>query len=125
MYNGLKEQQQEVLWRKLWYDNATRPKPLFILWMTCHEILATKNKLYRFGMLDNDECCFCRNKKTLEHLMFSCPILRNIWEYVWLQSSHKLGGWIEELRWRVDNCKRNGWRANILKCAIVETVYEV
>lgn len=42
MYYNLKEPQQPVQWRKLMFNNVARPMTLFMLWMTCHNRLATK-----------------------------------------------------------------------------------
>lgn len=109
------------------YGNNVRPIALFTLLMACHDRLATKERLHRFGFVDNNNCIFCRQPKTLQHLMFNCIMMSEIWQYVikWLQIAHSPIGWNEQLTWVTEHSKGKGWKVFILKCAFVETVYEV
>lgn len=97
------------------------------LWMACHERLATKDILNQFGMLHNATCYFCREKETLQHLMFSCTTMSEIWMSVlsWPSIKHIPKGWKEEFALITCNCQRKCWKVNILKCAFAETIYEV
>lgn len=61
MYNALKVQHEEVSWEKLMYGNAARPMALFVVWMSFQDRLAMKERMHRFGFIDNDICCLCRN----------------------------------------------------------------
>lgn len=82
IYVGLADNPQDVNWRKIFYNSAARPRYLFILWMACHERLATKNILVRFSMLVDDKCCFCRERETITHLFFQCKELSMIEKYI-------------------------------------------
>lgn len=59
MYMALIDEYQLVQWKKVLYNNVARPRVLVVMWLACHERLATKERLHIFGMLDNDKCCFC------------------------------------------------------------------
>lgn len=78
VYAGFNNTLHEVSWRKVFYNNSARHRALFILWMACHERLATKERLMRFEMVDDDNCCFCRDRETLNHLFFQCSEMNMI-----------------------------------------------
>lgn len=65
VYHNLKETQPIVQWRKLMFNNAFRPRALFILWLPCHNKFVTNDRLHRFGMLDNLHGCFCDQQETI------------------------------------------------------------
>ncbi|XP_058770039.1 uncharacterized protein LOC131643749 [Vicia villosa] len=125
-YNFL-EQHQTVPWRKLFYDNAARPRALFTLWLACHDRLATKARLRKFGILTNEDSNFCENVETLQHLFFDCRVTKNIWRNVlkWMNMDHNPQGWAQELKWLIENSKNKSWKAKILKVVVAETSYEI
>lgn len=118
---------QEVRWRKIFYSNVVRPKTLFSLWMVCHERMATKDMLVRFGMIAYDRCCFCRIKETMNHIFFQCRQLKEIWNHIlcWLQIDHSPSIWSDEIKWIIDKSKGKGCKASFLRCAFTETIYEI
>lgn len=83
------------------YGNLARPKAQLVLWLACHGRLATKDRLHRFGMIDNIQCCFCSQTKTLDHQRFECCTTRAIWMKVlsWLKIHHVPSIWTDELVW--------------------------
>lgn len=68
MYLAIKNHNQEVMWRKLFFGNSVKPRSLCTLWLSCHGRLATKDRLDMFGLLDEDCCYFCREKEIIHHL---------------------------------------------------------
>ncbi|XP_058734325.1 uncharacterized protein LOC131606056 [Vicia villosa] len=128
MYEELKgSSQQVVAWRKVLFHNLARPRAMHILWRACHNSLATKERLCRFGMLANMECGFRGAIETLQHMLFECNATKLIWQEVlkWLQIRHTPLGWKDELAWILEQCNRKGWRCTILKCAFTEAIYEI
>lgn len=115
----------EVCWKHLMYGSHARPRAKFILWMACHHRLATKDRLRRFGILQEDKCCFCSSTETLEHLFFMCSTTRRIWDQIlhWLQVRHIPINWTEELEWILVHSKGKGWQAKMLKLAFTEIIY--
>ncbi|XP_058757557.1 uncharacterized protein LOC131630833 [Vicia villosa] len=53
VYNLLRGEKPKVTWRKLFYGNLARPRAKFNLWMTCMERLPTKDRLQRFGVIND------------------------------------------------------------------------
>lgn len=97
----------------------------FTLWMACHRILATKEGLQRFGMFNEDKCCFCSSIETLDHLFFECSTTCGIWNQIlhWIQVHHTPACWTEELEWILVHSRGKGWQATLLKMAFTVTVY--
>ena len=58
IYKGLLRDVPQVLWKSLFYGNLARSRAKTNLWLSCNEHLATKSRLYRFGMVDNPKCSF-------------------------------------------------------------------
>jgi len=68
IYMELRKNKGEVMpWRKLMYCNAARPRVVMTLWLTCHQKLATKTRLVRYGMVANSTYCFCDAEETTAH----------------------------------------------------------
>lgn len=72
--------------RKIFYKKLARTKAIIGTWLACKDKLATKERLKRFGIIENDTCYFCPKSETLNHIMFHCPGLKHIWREVmdWL-----------------------------------------
>ena len=100
VYNFIKEEFPKVEWRHLLCRNPTRPRALYVFWLTCHNRLATKGETQTFDLLENNQCNFCTQVETVDHLFFSCPQMRSIWKQVldWTNTGHESNGWNEELK---------------------------
>lgn len=57
-------------WCKLLLNNLATPRATIILWLVCHIKLATKSRLFKFGMVDNNTCVLCNSEEILSHLFF-------------------------------------------------------
>lgn len=79
MYLTLKDLQPPVQQKYLISSNLTRPRVTFVLWLACHDRMATKERLCRFGLINDDKCCLCDKKEILQHLMFDYSNMRDIW----------------------------------------------
>ncbi|KAK2388094.1 hypothetical protein QL285_061811 [Trifolium repens] len=125
VYQSLKMDHPSVEWRVTMYQNIARPRAIFILWMACHGRLATKDRLKKFGVNLDVKCCFCNQEETLNHLFFSCNVMRYVWQKVlqWLHVDHTPLEWTDELIWLTRQSKKKGWKAQLLKAAAAETIY--
>ncbi|XP_058742127.1 uncharacterized protein LOC131614576 [Vicia villosa] len=101
MYKGLLQQEPNVDWHTLLVGNIARPRALFYLWLTCHQKLATKTRLKKFGVDIDTKCCFCQEEETLEHLLFCCGPMTVIWQEIllWLGVARTPLQWHRELAW--------------------------
>ncbi|CAI8610766.1 unnamed protein product [Vicia faba] len=103
-----------------------RPRA-FVLWLACNGRLATKDRLRRFGLINDENCIFCHQRETHNHLFFGCHTLKDVWLKVlmWLQVVHDPKEWHEELPWMMQTCNGKRWKYAFLKCAVTETMYHV
>ncbi len=49
--------------------------------MPCKE-LPCKENLRKWKLSENDSCSFCKDRKTLAHLLYECSYARMVWQYV-------------------------------------------
>ena len=128
VYRSLTDANPKVPWYKILNFNLARPKAKFILWLLLHEKLATKERLSRFGILNDSICSLCNKEvETIEHLSFICSISCEIWTIIlkWTNIHRVPKPWQDERVWLITHCKGKGWRAGILKLALAETVYGI
>ena len=126
IYMELRRNDGEVMpWRKLMYCNAARPRAVMTLWLTCHQKLATKTRLVRYGMVANNTCCFCDAEETIAHLFFGCATMRKVWKdiLVWIGFHHEPDTWDREIIWLLRYGSGKGWKAALLRLAVTETIY--
>ncbi|XP_058751794.1 uncharacterized protein LOC131624890 [Vicia villosa] len=127
VYKQVMKVHGQAPWYRLFCRNSARPQALFILWTACHGKLATRNRLFWFGMVDYTTCCFCLQEETMEHLLFECLETKTIWKQVllWLNCQHEPLTWNQEMMWLIQNCRGKSIRSDMLKLAIAETVYGI
>ncbi|XP_058733794.1 uncharacterized protein LOC131605460 [Vicia villosa] len=125
MYRGLFQLEPNVVWHTLLVGNIARPRALFFLWLTCHQKLATKSRLKKFGMAIDTKCCFCQEEETKEHLFFCCEPMIAIWQDIllWLGVTHTPIHWQGELDWIMRYCSGKGKKCGLMKMATAETIY--
>ncbi|CAK8568609.1 unnamed protein product [Lathyrus sativus] len=117
-----------VHWRRLIGYNKERPRAIQCLWQACHGKLATKERLKRFGVIEDNICSLCKSEEeTISHLFFSCPRTRHIWVEIlkWFNIQHEPQQWDTELIWITNQTKGKGWKADVLKMVTAETVYNI
>ncbi|CAK8534242.1 unnamed protein product [Lathyrus sativus] len=64
-YKSLMKQSPKVEWRRLMYENKARPRAIIILWLSCLDILTTKARLVKHGMLSSAKCELCDKDETM------------------------------------------------------------
>jgi hypothetical protein len=57
------------------------PKVQLFLWLLSHNKLATVDNVNKKGMQKPEQCMFCAEKESINHLFFECSIARVIWSY--------------------------------------------
>lgn len=70
-YTILVEDDIKVPWRFLMKNNLVRPQTLITLWMLCHGRLPTKDRLIKFGLLQDSTCTLCTFDRLKLNIMFS------------------------------------------------------
>ncbi|XP_058782979.1 uncharacterized protein LOC131657620 [Vicia villosa] len=97
------------------------------MWLTFKGRLQTKDQLLRYGINVEPKCVFCPADEIMDHLLFECSITKGIWKciLVWIGYIRDPANWMIERDWIIAEVKKKGWRRDILKTAVVETVYAV
>ena len=49
------------------------------IWFLLKGVILTKDDLLRRRWKGDDRCCFCDNKKTIQHILFYCHAARFVW----------------------------------------------
>jgi hypothetical protein len=69
----------EGFWKDIWHLKITNSTKTF-LWRACSDILPSKAKLARKGVVDKDTCDLCgREAETAVHALWSCPSAQDVW----------------------------------------------
>ena len=69
---------EEGLWKDIWKLKITNSTKTF-LWRACSDILPSKAKLARKGVMDKDTCDLCgREAETAIHALWSCPAAQDV-----------------------------------------------
>lgn len=127
IYKELMEKGHVVTWRKLVFSNGARPRALFHLWMVCMGRLYTKDRLARFGLVNDGLCVLCNRQESISHLFFECPVASNVWQGVlqWMQIVRKPENWECEMQWMIKVSRGKGPRCKVLKCAFAKASYMI
>ncbi|CAK8530494.1 unnamed protein product [Lathyrus sativus] len=127
VYQSLLPITPNVPWAKLILHNRARPRAIITLWTICHGKLATKSRLFRFGMINNNKCAFCNEEETIDHLFFCCVELKQIWSGIlkWLGIQLTPKRWQEEMQWALSNYGGKGWQSDLVRLALTETLHEI
>ncbi|XP_058783389.1 uncharacterized protein LOC131658071 [Vicia villosa] len=127
MYKAICGDSVEVPWKCLFFQNRASPRTNFILWLTLLGRLSTKDRLVRFGLIQDTNCCFCQQRETLQHLFFVCEFSSKIWEDVLQWNGYKRTAttWDKEKLCLIKETAMKGWRREILRIIIAETIYHI
>lgn len=97
----------------------------FILWLTCQNMLPTKDILHRFGIVTYGKCIFCSLNERCNHLFFECKVTKNIWIHIlnWMNLSRIPMSWYNEMNWVCHMTRCKSCKKSLLKISITEIVY--
>ncbi|KAI5396408.1 hypothetical protein KIW84_062572 [Lathyrus oleraceus] len=95
VYDQIRGDVPDVNWKCLLQKSLARPRAIFIFWLLCHNMMPTKARLKRFGMVDGDKCVLCPEVETTDQLFFCYPTLTEWWSHAlaWLKVDHNPQGW--------------------------------
>jgi ribonuclease HI len=76
---GSTDAEQTGLWRFLWRLGVPNSTKVF-LWRACHNILPTKDNLFKRGIVQDDGCPFCLQvTESVGHILWECPSSCDVW----------------------------------------------
>ncbi|XP_058776255.1 uncharacterized protein LOC131650566 [Vicia villosa] len=127
MYKDIRGDRGDVCWKKLVHNNHARPRACFTLWLVMLGRLPTKDRLAKIGIITDGICVFCQENETLPHLFFHCEYTQRIWVHIleWNGYSRSVLDWEREKLWLIGETKKKGWRRDILKISLTETIYYI
>nr|XP_016478967.1 PREDICTED: uncharacterized protein LOC107800323 [Nicotiana tabacum] len=128
MYKALQGEFQKVTWRCLVCNNKGMPKCIFILRLAIQDRLATKERLARWGLVDETLCTMChRNNETMHHLFFDCDYSNEIWQKLlsWQGVMKRKKQWKEEVQWAEKKAAGKSAGAEIYRMVLTATVYHI
>ncbi|GAA0160282.1 hypothetical protein LIER_16869 [Lithospermum erythrorhizon] len=69
----------DLCWKSVW-PLKVPPRIKICLWKACHNILPTKDRLRRRGIMVESSCKFCKeDRETLVHISVSCSYTNKFW----------------------------------------------
>ncbi|XP_050211980.1 uncharacterized protein LOC126662137 [Mercurialis annua] len=78
-YDHFRSHYPNVMWWKVIWNAGPVPKHAFISWLAIKHRLKTRDKLFKWGVINDDKCVFCNGEtETVEHLFFNCAISKSI-----------------------------------------------
>ncbi|XP_058752915.1 uncharacterized protein LOC131626112 [Vicia villosa] len=127
MYKVISGDSVKVPRKCLFFQNRASPRANFILWLTSLGRLSTKDRLVRFGLIQDTKCCFCQQMETMQHLFFACDYSSKIWEEMLQWNGYKRTAttWDKEKLWLIKEIAKKGWRREILRIILAETIYHI
>lgn len=99
-YTVMIDDHSRIAWRHLFYRNYARPRASHTTWLACHGRLATKDRLCRFGLIQEKICSLCNEvDESHDHLFFACSESKKVWSEVlnWIDCQHSPQPWNEEI----------------------------
>ncbi|KAL4348604.1 hypothetical protein GQ457_17G026360 [Hibiscus cannabinus] len=114
-----------VVWHKLVWFAQHVPKHAIISWLTFLNRLATRDRLMRMGVVNENCCIFCAAEESRNHLFFECGFAREVWRGVLAMCLLNQGvlDWDAEIEWAIDFMKGKSLLTFILKLSLSASIY--
>lgn len=126
-YEVVRNKAAKVEWHNLVWMKPVFPRHGFCMWLSIRNRLKTKVALIQRGMNLDDQCVFCSQPETCEHLFFDCPFTRVIWREVLrrLGIARMPRSWSAEKRWLLRRGKGRSRIAKRVRVASTAAIYEI
>ena len=122
----LKTHKPTVTWSKFVWSKVCIPKCSFIAWLVFRKAINTKDKLFEWGISEDDLCGICGSKReTYNHLFSQCSLSKSIWEEVMLRNQRyrKFQSWNRELSLATVNHSTISLCDKIRSLSFITTIY--
>ncbi|XP_009590345.1 uncharacterized protein [Nicotiana tomentosiformis] len=119
---------QKVAWRKLMCNNQGLPKWIFILRLAALGRLYTKDRLFKWGVTQDQFCLLCgQDHESLAHLFFTCETTAQLWKKLlnWIGVTRNPMVWEDELQWGMQHASGSSSRAEVYRMLLAVAVYHV
>ncbi|GAV65957.1 zf-RVT domain-containing protein, partial [Cephalotus follicularis] len=116
----------KVSWANMvWFSNCI-PKHSFCLWLSCHYVYWTRDKLQRFRVVVSNRCIFgCGNVETIDHLFFGCSFTGIVWKQTLAKCGYRrsVRPWNEDAQWAILRLRGRNFKIWIIKIALAACMY--
>lgn len=119
LYLQMLGDQPTVQWKCLMFNDATRLKACFIMWLMLHKRVVTADRLIKWRLDVAKTCVLCHNEDvSIEHIFVQCHFSINLWNKIltWLQRQvFSPINWSMYIRWSTHQGKRLSLQAQTFK----------
>ena len=126
-WNSIRPRRPMVHWHAaIWFSQSIR-RHSFISWLVIQDRLSTQDKLQKWGLINSNECVFCRaNVENRNHLFFECQVTSGIWmRFLRLCGQNRIPRrWDNEFLW-VIGCKGKSLCSITKRIAWSASIYHV
>ncbi|XP_059302238.1 uncharacterized protein LOC132054210 [Lycium ferocissimum] len=116
-------------WKDLMFNNGSRPKAKFTLWLQLQNRLPTTDRLQKWGLDVDLKCKLCNvYLETRDHIYVQCDYSRAIWMKLlrWVHTDYyAAANWGNHLQWIRSKTKGKSQAAQTLKLVYTEFIYAV
>ncbi|KAI8528313.1 hypothetical protein RHMOL_Rhmol12G0140600 [Rhododendron molle] len=112
-------------WPMVWYKKHV-PRWSFILWLAILGRLSTKDRLHKWGIINDSFCVLCcGGVESHSHLFFDCPFSSSIWLRVRTCCGLQAHAWDlnSEVQWGSLHGKDSSMRVTLFKLCLAASVY--
>ncbi|XP_026399002.1 uncharacterized protein LOC113294842 [Papaver somniferum] len=110
----------------VWFKNHI-PRHSFISWLGMQKRLKTRNKLLKWGVIQDDSCILCHSSpETEDHLFHACPFAAIIWKGLLLKMGYVKemeNSWDEEIAWCIGAFKGTSCSSTVKKLGLNGSMY--
>ncbi|XP_060210779.1 uncharacterized protein LOC132637752 [Lycium barbarum] len=127
-YNKLRGDFAKVSRRKMICNNQGAPKWIFISYLAIQGKLYTRDRLLKWGIIDDAECAMCGlETESAEHLFFKCPLSVAIWGKLlqWHWYSRPVLAWKDEQQWQRLYANGKNSKDEIYRVTLAGCIYTV
>ncbi|XP_050222728.1 uncharacterized protein LOC126672820 [Mercurialis annua] len=127
-YDRFRSHYPNVMWWKVIWNADYVQKHAFILWFAIKHRLKTRDKLFNWGVINDDKCVFCNGiTETVEYLFFDCAISKSIMKKV-LQCcliNREVFRWRREWSWMTKKAVGKSLLARVRRVAFNCCIYHI
>ncbi|XP_009592520.1 uncharacterized protein [Nicotiana tomentosiformis] len=128
IYCKLRGNVPKVSWRRLTCNNQSAAKWNFILLLTAHGRLYTRDRLKRWGVIHDATCPMCGvAEESISHLFYVCTLSTEVWQKLlqWQGIYRQPMEWDAEVQWAISQHNGKSSSDEIYRMAIAGSIYQL
>ena len=102
------------------------PRCSFVQWLVCKNRLRTRDRLKRWGKLNDSRCVLCGNaEENRDHLFFQCPFTQEIWQEVKRRNlqGYQCQNWLQEEQIAAQRYVGSSLKARLSRLSLSVCIY--